>query len=71
MYDLSTTGLIVWTLVIVLLGVACLVGYALLERPVKRNQVRQRRRPEGDLGDPRGRWDTAPRIDREQDESRR
>lgn len=71
MYDLSTTELVVWTLVIIVLAIASFVGYALLERPAKRNQVRQRRRPEGDLRDPRGRWDMAPKIDREHDDSRR
>lgn len=71
MYDLSGTELVVWGVVILVLAVALLALWAVLERPAKRTTVSQRHAPAGDLRDPRGRWDTAPKVDRERDETRR
>ncbi|MEX1909288.1 hypothetical protein L6241_13445 [Janibacter sp. Y6] len=69
--SLSTTELVVWGLVILALAVVILVAFVLVERPPRRGQVRVRRRPEGDVRDPRGRWDQAERVDRERDRTRR
>lgn len=55
----------------VLFCVAMGVAVMLVDRPAKRRKVDHRRSLEGDLHDPRGRWDTAPKVDREADDSRR
>lgn len=69
--SLSTTELVVWGLVIVVLALVILAAFVMVERPPRRGRVRVHRRPEGDVHDPRGRWDRAERVDRERDRTRR